>query len=232
MTDKRGWGKTVLGWIVVQDEAGGAPAGDADAAADLIEKYSKGPEPMPVKLDGPLPQVKNGAVDFAKVYRAAGIAPEEMDRAAKALSLIGALPQDTPASTRKQIVEASLKAFGVPTDKIIEASAQELQALEAFVRAGQTDVQKVIADGNGRIDALQKEMAQVKQAMEQSVTEQTDRTRITNTEKLKIQELLEFFGQAAVAKVVEDSPKLHTPPQGPVATPPARPEQQSAAKQK
>ncbi|MGO9916479.1 MAG: hypothetical protein ACLQIB_17515 [Isosphaeraceae bacterium] len=215
MSEKHGWGKTVLGWIVVKDEDGG-PAGkdsDADAADALIQQYAKGPEPMPVKLDGPLPQVKNGAVDFAKVYRAAGIAPEEMDRAGKALNLIGSLPQDTPAATRKQIVEASLKAFGVPTDKIIEASAQELQALEAFVRAGQSDVQKVIGEGNSRIDSLQKEMAQVKQAMEQAVADQTERTRITNTEKLKIQELLEFFGQAAVAKVVEDSPKLHSPQQ-------------------
>ena len=213
MADKRGWGHTVLGWLVVQEGGeAGSPKPDADDADALIRKYSETPSPMPVKLEGPLPAVINGTLDFAVVYQAAGIAPEERERAGKAQTLIGSLPSDTPAATKRQIVEASLKAFGVSTEKIIEAVVQEIQALEAFLRAGQGDTQKVLAEGSARIDALQKEVVQVKQAMEQAIAEQEGRTRTTNAEKLRIQGVLEFFGRDAVAKVVEDSPKLHTPP--------------------
>ena len=45
------------------------------------------------------------------------------------------------------------------------------------------------------------------------MAEQETRTRATNGEKLKIQQVLEFFGQEAVARVVDESPKLHRPPE-------------------
>ena len=51
-------------------------------------------------------------------------------------------------STKKQIVEASLKAFGVPIEKIIEAGVAEIEALEFYIRSGASDTEKVLQDGS------------------------------------------------------------------------------------
>jgi hypothetical protein len=213
VSEKKSWGKTVLGWFVVQDEGQGgeAPPGDVDA---LIQKYAEAPPAStPVELKGPLPQMVDGTVDFPAVYEAAGVDGEECDRVRKARALLRSLPIDTPAPVKQQIVEASLSAFGVPTQKIIEAAVQEIQSLEAFIRTGQGETQKVLTDGNQRIADLQGEILRVKQVMEQAVAEQEGRARAANAEKLEVQQVLEFFGQEAVARVVEESPKLHKPPE-------------------
>ncbi len=220
MSEKKTWGKTVLGWFVVQDgeSPGGTPgaaptsepsAADADA---LIAKYAAEPAaPPPVELKGELPRVVEGKVEFAQVYEAAGVDEDERDRITKALDLLRSLPAETPQPVKKQIVEASLKAFGVPTELIIEAGVQSIEALESFVRAGQASTQSILTESNERIAALEAEIAQVKAIMEQAVKEQYDRTTATNAEKLRVQQVLEFFGQEAVMKVVRDSPKLHEP---------------------
>lgn len=225
MSEKRGWGKTVLGWFVVQDAAhggggggesvessGAEPASHLDADA-LIKKYAAAPapEPVPLELKGPLAPVVDGTIDFVQVFEAGGVDADERDRVNKARDLLRSLPAETPNPVKKQIVEASLRAFGVPTEKIIEAAVQEMEALEAYVRAGQTETQKILADSNALIAELEAKIGEVKKVMEQSVSEQETRTRSVNSEKLRVQEVLEFFGQEAVAKVVQDSPKLHSP---------------------
>ncbi len=215
MSDGKGWGKTVMGWFVVQEggaQGSGATADASDADA-LIAKYagSAPAEPPPVELKGPLPSVVNGAVDFDQVFEAAGVDAEERNRVVKAQELLRSLPAEQPAAVKKQIVEAALKAFGVPTEKIIEAGVSEIEALEAFIRAGQAETQKILADGGARITDLEKQIAEVKQVMQTAVGDQETRLKSANNEKLKVQQVLEFFGQDIVAKVVQDSPKLHTP---------------------
>lgn len=204
------WSKTVLGWFVVQDGAQPSKPADTDA---LIEKYANEPAPAPieVKLSGPLTPVVQGSVDFVKVYESGGSDAQERDRVSKARDLLRSLPAETPAAVKKQIVEASLKAFGVPTDQIIAAAVEQLQILEAYLRAGQGDTQGLLAAGASKIADLEKQIAEVKQTMEQAVKEQEARTVVTNQEKLSVQQVLEFFGQEAVAKVVHDSPKLVEP---------------------
>ncbi|HSI06156.1 MAG: hypothetical protein ACAI38_07165 [Myxococcota bacterium] len=204
---QRGFGKTVLGWFVVDED--GDKSTDADA---LIAKYAaQEVQAPPVELKGPLPQVVDGNVDFQKVYAAAGLAEDERGRVGKAQELLRSLPAETSAPVKKQIVEASLKAFGVPTDKIIESAVSQIEALEAFIRAGQADTQKILSDGATRVADLEREIAEVKKVMQQAVTDQEVRTGKTNNEKLAVQQVLEFFGVDAVAKVVSDSPKLHQP---------------------
>jgi hypothetical protein len=210
MSEKKSIGKKVLGWFVVnEDEAGER----ADASADdLIAKYaSETPPPPPpeVKLTGELPKAEGGKVDFPAVFRAAGIDDEEQGRIEKARSLLGTLPAATPKDVQKQIVEASLKAFGYPTDAIIEAGAQEIQALEVYIQAGQRDTQSLLQQSNDRLKALETEIANVKKVMEDAVAAQQALTNACNQEKLRVQGVLEFFGQDAINKVVAESTKLH-----------------------
>lgn len=225
MSEKEGWGRTVLGWFVVREgqeptsETSPGPEGEL-SAEELIAKYAAAdeaepppPPPPPVELKGPLPSVDRatGAVDFDAVYESAGISSEERDRVRKALQLLGSLPDDTPAATKKQIVEASLKAFGVPTDQIIEAAVEEMEALESFIRTGQGQTQNVLAEASRRISEYEQEIAHLRQSMDDAMAEQRARASAANQQKLEVQKVLEFFGQAAVAKVVRESPRLHEP---------------------
>jgi hypothetical protein len=224
MSEKRGWGKAVIGWFVVQDEHGGTSdasrepsVADHDLSADeLIAKYATDDvppaPPAPVVLQGPLPSVVNGSVDFDQVYESAGVDTDERDRVTKARDLLQSLPAETPEATKKQIVEASLKAFGVATERIIEAAVAEMEALEAFIRTGQAQTQDTLGQSSRRIGELDAEIQRLRQAMEIAMQEQTQRTAAANAQKLEVQKVLEFFGQEAVARVVRESPKLHEPP--------------------
>jgi hypothetical protein len=206
---QKGFGKTVLGWFVVDENGDKNSAPDTDA---LIAKYAgQEVQAPPVELKGPLPQVVDGTIDFQQVFAAAGVDEEERGRVLKAQELLRSLPAETPAPVKKQIVEASLKAFGVQTTAIIEAAVGEIEALEAFIRGGQAETQKILSEGTTRVAELEKEIAEVKKVMQQAVQDQEVRTNKANTEKLSVQQVLEFFGEDAVAKVVNDSPKLHQP---------------------
>jgi hypothetical protein len=209
-------GKTVLGWFVVEEDENPAPTSE-----QLIAKYAAAaeapepppPEPPPVELKGTLPKASpaGGAIDFPTLYRAASIPDEDQQRVEKAIGLLKTLPTETPHEIKKQIVEASLKAFGLPIDEIIEAGAQEIQALEAYIRHGEQETQNVLLQGNARLAELANQMTEVKKVMEQQVVSQQVLARSSNEEKLRIQVVLEFFGQEAVARVVKESPKLVEP---------------------
>ena len=211
MTDnKKSIGKKVLGWFVeTENDAQGTPDPSTD---DLIAKYANDAPPPPpppeVKLTGELPKAQGGKVDLPGVFRAAGVDDEEQGRVEKARSLLSTLPAATPKDVQKQIVEASLKAFGYPVEQIIEAGAQEIQALEVYIQAGQRDTQALLQQSTERMNALEAEIANIKKVMEAQVSSQQALTQACNQEKLRVQSVLEFFGQEAISRVVQQSPKL------------------------
>ncbi len=204
MSEKKNWGSTVLGWFVVQE--GGAPG----SAAPPDEATSPAAPEPPAFVKEP-PPAPGGRVDFPKVYEAAGVDPEEQGRVAKAAELLAALPAGTEPAIKRQIVEASLKAFGVPIEKIIEGAVQEIQALEAYIRAGALDTQGVHEESGKRIRQFEEEISRIKSVMESRNQEQLAVAASCNERKLGIQKVLEFFGQETVARVVRDSPKLVEP---------------------
>ncbi len=232
MTSKKGLGETVLGWFVVREEDGQEPEATTE---ELIEKYEKkaapapaaapargrspaaaaAPPPLPppsVKLSASVPKIIAGTTPtasvFAQVYRSAEIDDEEQERVEKALTLLQSLPTETPKEIKKQIVEASMKAFGIPVDQIIETGAQEIQALDAFIKHGEQQTQSVLSDARARVIKLDAEIAEIKKLMELQVGTQESLARATNEQKLRVQAVLEFFGQEAVERVVRESPKL------------------------
>ena len=150
--EKRNWGSTVLGWFVIQ---GGAEAAEGDAATpaspdDPAAPALAGPDPAATFVEPPPPS-RGGQVDFDAVFAAAGIDDEERARVGKAAELLDTLPTATEPAVKQQIVEASLKAFGVPIEKIIEAGVQEIQALQAYIQTGAQDTQKVLEESQRRI---------------------------------------------------------------------------------
>jgi hypothetical protein len=220
VSEKKGLGSTVLGWFVVredeEDETRQAPE-------EIIQKYARKKAPPPpdqeappsLRLQGDVPNVAAGSTPdaqaFAKVFKAAQISDEAQQRVEKTLSLLESLPRETPREVRQQIVEASLKAFGIPLDEIIEASAEEIQALEAYIQHGARHTQEVLQDANGQVAKLEGQIAEVKRLMELQVRTQQGLVKASNERKLRVQTVLEFFGQEAVARVVRESPKLVEP---------------------
>jgi hypothetical protein len=213
MAEKKSWGSTVAGWFIVQDPTASATAESTpDAEAEEIRRAAA-EAPLNVFATPP-PAATGGVVDFDKVYEAAGITAEDRQQVTRTLELLNSLPAGTDEAVKKQIVMASLRAFGVPIEKIIEAGAEELQALEAYIRAGASDTETLSREADQRIREYEAEIAKLRTVMQERVEEQASAVRSCNSKKLEVQKVLEFFGQEAVAKVVRESPKLHEPTPG------------------
>jgi hypothetical protein len=230
---EKNWGDTVVGWFIVKDENQPPNSqSEADLTADeLIAKYAsqtphtaegagagessgqaetQSPNQIPADY-GTAPPMVDGKVDFDAVFDTGGVDAEERERIAKAKSLLDSLPESTDVTVKKQIVEASLNAFGVPIEKIIEAGVAEIQALEFYIRSGATDTEKVLQDGTARIQQYEQEIQNLRKIMEDRVREQNSVIAACNVKKLEVQKVLEFFGRDAVAQVVKESPKLQEP---------------------
>ena len=215
MTDKKGWGSTVAGWFIERDEPATPAIPDVGDVPDPplpanLETYTT-PSPTQSVFQTAPPPPKAGEVDFPAVFSAAGVDQDEQQRVARTTDLLRSLPAGTDAAVKKQIVEASLKAFGVPIEKIIEATVEEIQALDGYIRNGAADNEKLIQESDARIKQYEAEIQNIRSVMQQSVDEQQTLIKVCNDKKLEIQQVLEFFGQDTVAKVVKASPKLHDP---------------------
>ena len=216
MSDKKGWGATVAGWFIERDEpsasveTGEIHVPDVPLPPTPVEDYTA-PSPTQSVFQTAPPPPTGGHVDFAAVFQAAGVDQEEQQRVTRTTDLLRSLPAETDMAVKKQIVEASLKAFGVSVDKIIEATVEEIQALDGYIRNGATDNEKLIQESDARIKEYEQEIQNIRSVMQQSVEEQQKLIKVCNDKKLEVQQVLEFFGQDTVAKVVKASPKLHDP---------------------
>jgi hypothetical protein len=217
MSDKKSWGSTVAGWFIERDEPGTPaeiPDGTSAEAAEIIpaalDNYTT-PSPTQTVFQSAPPPPTGGQVEFPAVFSAAGVDDEEQQRVARTTELLRGLPAGTDAAVKKQIVEASLKAFGVPIEKIIEATAEEIQALDGYMRNCAADNEKLIQESDARIKQYELEITNIRTVMQQSVQEQQNLIKVCNDKKLEIQQVLEFFGRDKVASVVKASPKLHDP---------------------
>ena len=209
MSDAKSWGTTVLGWFVVRD--GQPPQGE--------EAPPETPPPAepaaPVAFEGGATAAPGGRVDFDAVFDAAGIAAAERDLFTKAAGLLASLPEGTDAATRKTIVEASLKAFGIPIDRIIETGAHQVQTLEAYLQEQAAKTRSVAEESQKLIADYEAKIRDVRALLERRITEQGSVQTSCNGKKLEVQKVLEFFGQEAVARVVRESPKLVEPAAAP-----------------
>jgi len=180
MTDKRSWGSTVLGWFVVREgEAapGEGSLGEGEERSPGEAAASPGAAcgatvPGTSLFEGDAPPAPGGNVDFEGVFEAGGIATSERDLFAKAAGLLSNLPQGTDPATRKTIVEASLKAFGIPIDQIIETGALSIQTLEAYLQQ-QADKTKSVAEESQQLIAdYEAKIRDVKALLDRRIAEQ------------------------------------------------------------
>lgn len=184
-----------------------APVTEAEAA----EPVAQAPAAVtsPATPAEPIPEVK---VDFATVLRKAGLSDDEQARVEKALSLLSSLPAETPLEIKRQIVAASLQAFGIPIEQIIESAALHIRALDKHSLEGQTQTQTFLEQGKRRIAELEKELSRVRSSMQEQQSLQKGLELSCNQKKRRIQDVLDFFGPEAVEKATKLSPKLRGQP--------------------
>src|SRR5687768_1884705 len=208
MNDKKSWASTVAGWFIERDEPAAAEipqTGDipqspsVDTFSSATADYAT-PSPTQTDFQTAPPRPAGGQVDFAAVFSAAGVDQEEQQRVARTTELLRSLPAGTDVAVKKQIVEASLKAFGVPIEKIIEATVEEIQALDGYIRNGAADNEKLIQESDARIKQYEQEIQNIRSVMQQSVEEQQNLIKVCNDKKLEVQQVLEFFGQDEIGR--------------------------------
>jgi hypothetical protein len=161
-----------------------APAGAITGPEEV-----KPPEPLPPPISGP-------AVNFDAVYDFGHVTAEERDRVRRARELLGVLPKN--ASHKKEVVDATLRVFGVDAEQIIAASAKQLSALESFLRSSQDHAQRIADESKQHISELEAEIARSRQLTEQTVREQEERARTVKAEIEKLEQVQGFFGKDEV----------------------------------
>lgn len=221
MAEQKGIGSKLLGLFVEKD--GGAetaeapePTGEksaADLVAELANQTGPGgprkPGGLPPREVAPPPNLKldkmtapspdGGKVDFDQIFRDGGLDPADLDRVKKAEELLKGLPEGTPHELKKQIVEASLKAFGIDQAKIIQAASVQLRALDVFVKANTDLTAKAITDAEVQIRQLNEKIAAMRADIDKRNAQLTQRATAATARKGEVQRVVDFFGQPPAA---------------------------------
>jgi hypothetical protein len=184
--------KGLRGWFRGAEDGMDLASGEAVPMEGLFPSPSAA---QPPSSDGIVtPPRPEESINTLAIYESAGISREERDRVDRAATLLRALPQSTPAEVRREIVETSLRTFGVQTEKIVEAARRETAALETFITSNQKATDKLLDDARTRVAALEQEIVRVKQAAEQAAAVQHSRNRLAHAEMNVVQQVLGFFG--------------------------------------
>ena len=224
MPEDKSLGSKILGLFVETGDgtpAEGTPAVEkgeksaADLVAELAGQSNPNKAPPPARPSQPPPRVPlptgpvtPATVDFDAVFKNAGIDPAELDRVRKAEELLKSLPEATPKDVKRQIVEASLKAFGFDVQKIGQAAQTQLKAVDTWVRVTEQQTAKAIGDAQTQIAQLEDKVISLKADISKRSDQLASMAGAAELRRAQVGKVLEFF-------------QLTPPPAGP--TGPAKP---------
>ncbi|MHB8877877.1 MAG: hypothetical protein ACYC8T_29640 [Myxococcaceae bacterium] len=208
MAEQKGLGSKFIGLFVERDgdseaspDAGtGREKTAAEVVAELAGQTGAPPPavaqpgpPLNLKLDKMAGPTAGTPADFDAIFRDAGMDGGDLDRVKKAEDLLKSLPEATPQAVKKQIVEASLKAFGFEIDKIVLAAQNQRRALDAYVKVNENATAKAITDAEGEIRALNEKIAKLKSDIERRTASLGSLSTAAAGRKEQVQKVLEFF---------------------------------------
>jgi hypothetical protein len=148
--------------------------------------------------------------DAVAVLEAATVDAKQRERVHRTLELLNALPADAPTSVRKSIVEASLKAFDISIQAIVEAAGNEVSAFDAYIAHGHKQLEDLRKQSQARIAELEAEIAKIRKRLEIASADQASLDDATVQAMDKVRPILGFFGDA-VAKPANDQKSSHQP---------------------
>jgi hypothetical protein len=203
MTEKKSVGSKILGIFVESGEGDGAPAAHekgktpADIVAELAGQAGAAPgpdvgPPSNLRLDK-LSASGAAPSDFDAIFREAGMDSAELDRVKKAEELLRSLPDATPQPVKKQIVEASLKAFGFEVDRIVSAAHNQKRALDAYVRVNETATAKAIQDAEAQVRSFNEKIAGLRADIEKRTAGLSSLSLSAQKRKGEVQKVIDFF---------------------------------------
>src|SRR5437667_2282410 len=153
-TEQKGLGKKIKRLFLEEGEEAAAPASAAEEVAQIAQEAAAAPQPPP---SAPPAGVEPAHVDFANIYRAAGLSQEQLDEVDRTEKLLRTLPANLPLETQKQILEGTLKTFGVAPDRIRQTIARQQRSLIAYAGVVKQDAEKRDAEAHARIEQLRAE---------------------------------------------------------------------------
>lgn len=172
----------------------------AEAARDSKEKLvsPESDKHQPPRFDG------------VAVLEAAGVGGEQRERVERTLELLRALPAETPAAIRKNIVEASLKAFDISIKAIVEAASAEVSAFDQYIAHGHKQLDALRKESEQRIAELEAEIAKIDKRLEIATADQASLDEATIAATDRVRPVLGFFAEAH-SRVANDSKNSHPP---------------------
>ncbi len=217
MAEPKGIGKKLLGLFVENPDAksdeedAGSSEGGQKSAADLVAELANATAPagaraappaVPsnLKLDKMAAPVAGAKINFDEIFTQGGLDPAGLERVTKAETLLKGLPEATPHDIKKQIVEASLKAFGIDVVTIIQATTTQLQALDTFVRINSEQTAKGISAAEEQIKQHNEKIAALRADIEKRTGLLAQTTNAATARKSEVQRVLDFFGAATPPK--------------------------------
>lgn len=172
-----------------------APRKDpAAAGGPTMPAPPMAPRPAVPAPSGPVTAAK---VDFDAVFKTTGLDASDLDRVRKAEELLKGLPETTPVEVKRQIVEASLKAFGFDVAKIIGAAQQQLKALDTWVRLNEQQTVKGINDATAQIAQLEDKVISLKADINKKTENLASLTAAAEDRKGQVNQVLGFFNAPA-----------------------------------
>ena len=179
----------------------------ADIVAELAMQGGRGApgaasRPVsPMAARAPAPSSSGGSaataapanVDFDSVFKNAGMDAGELDRVRKAEELLKGLPEATPHEVKKQIVEASLKAFGFEVGKIAMAAQNQMKAVETFVKVNEQQTAKAITDATNKIGQLEEQIINLRVDIDKRAQSLAAVASAADVRRSQVQKVLEFF---------------------------------------
>jgi hypothetical protein len=162
MAEPHGIGTKIKRLFLEQEEEGSA----AEEVSRLAQQSATA-QPVPATAAAATPEapVEPAQVDFAGIYRAAGFSDEDLSQVEHAEKLLGTLPANLPLETQKQILEGTLKTFGVDPARIRQTIQRQQRALVAYAGVVRQDADKRDADARARIDSLRSEALKLERAI-------------------------------------------------------------------
>ena len=160
---------------------------DGDQVMKLDNKAKRQPVSSPAEPSGPR------VFDIRAVWKHRAVTEEEQQRVKKAQDLLSALPPDIPGDAKRQIVEASLKAFEVSIDDIVAGASHEIEALQVYISTTKSDAESFNTNSKNRIAELESEIASIRKTMEAAEVENNGLVGAANAVIGEVTPILDFF---------------------------------------
>jgi hypothetical protein len=163
-TEQKGLGKKIKRLFLEEGDEGSARTSAADEVAHIAQETAPAPQAPSSSATGA--QVEPAQVDFASIYRTAGLSPEELEEVDRTEKLLRTLPASLPLETQKQILEGTLKTFGIAPQRIRQTIARQQRSMVAYAGVVKQDSEKRDAEARAHIEQLRAEALKLERGIE------------------------------------------------------------------